>query len=317
VEAEPSERGWALPVPSYESSFRVFSNHVVLDRRFTGDAAADSAELLTAIRRGRMFTVIDGLAGPGAFEFTGTGTGEVATMGDDLPLIGSAQLRAQVAGPSGASLVLLRNGEVVKQETGTELVANVSEVGAYRVEVTIPGARLPWLFSNPIYLGFDRRPPSPRPSPPPSLTAVSLAETNGESSPGSINEFTASSDIAWHYRLGDGVAAGQYAAIRVPVRGLEAFTSVRFDVSSERPMRLWVQLRKPDGSGERWGRSVYSEQVGRTAAVSFDRLKPIGPTATERAALASVDSLLFVVDTVNTRPGSEGRVKLSNVALAR
>ncbi len=90
---DPDTSGWYLPLPRYRSSFAVFSNHVVLDRPLSGDPVDDSARLMTAIRQGRAFTVIDGLAGPGSFEFTGTSGDRTANIGDDLPLMGRATLQ--------------------------------------------------------------------------------------------------------------------------------------------------------------------------------------------------------------------------------
>lgn len=309
---------WNLPLPDYESSFRVFSNHVVLDRAFDGDAAGDAGRLLTAIRRGRTFTVIDGLAGPGAFEFTAKSGDGVATIGDDLELHGPATLRARIAAPAGASLVLLRNGEVVKQTPDSDLTAEVTQRGSYRIEVALADrSRLPWLFSNPIYVGFDRRAPSPSQLPPLTSQVAVVGEARTESSPGSIVELDQARGLAWRYRLSPGVAAGQYAAVRLPVTGRVDFPRIRFDVEADRPMRLWVQVRSPGGTGERWGRTVFADQVGRTIDLILETFAPIGVTSTERVRVADADSLLFVVDTVNTLPGSEGRVRVSHVAFAR
>ena len=55
-----------------KSSFRAFSNHVVLDAPLAGDAAADAARVLDAIRDGRVYSVIDALATPGGLTFTAT-----------------------------------------------------------------------------------------------------------------------------------------------------------------------------------------------------------------------------------------------------
>jgi hypothetical protein len=52
-------------VPSYEASFRTFSDNVILDAPLTGDGAADGRAVIDAIRHGRVFTVIDAIATPG------------------------------------------------------------------------------------------------------------------------------------------------------------------------------------------------------------------------------------------------------------
>jgi hypothetical protein len=315
---DPDNSAWYLPMPAYETSFRVFSNHVVLDRPFRGDPADDGALLLAAIRQGRVFTVIDGLAGPGAFEFIGTSGERSSRLGDDLVLSGQASLRARVAAPTGASMVLLRDGTPLQQTTESELLANVTMPGAYRVEIALPGrSSLPWLLSNPIYVGFDRSPQIAPSIPILSLVAVDVGQASSESSPDSSIELEGTAAITWRYRLAPGAPAGQYAAVRLPVSRLADVTRLRFDVRADRPMRLWVQLRRPDGIGERWGGTVYADQSNRSVDLRLDTFAPIGVTTTAQAALPDVDSLLFVVDTVNTPPGSSGAVHLSNLAFAR
>ncbi len=318
AETDPDTNGWNLPMPGYRLSFAVFSNQVVLDRALTGNAADDASQLLAAIRAGKIFTVIDGLASPAAFEFTAVSGDQTATLGETLTLRGQASLHARIAAPAGALMTLVRNGENVKQTNESEIAVDVNVAGAYRTEVTLPGNAVPWVFSNPIYIGLDAESSSPvQPAAVVSQTSLSLTEASGESSAGSTNELTRSADITWDYRLATGTPAGQYAAVRLPASGLPAFTRVRFDVGSDRPMRLWVQLRRPDGAGERWGRTVYIDQADRTIDLRLESLAPIGVTTTARAALAQVDSLLFVVDTVNTLPGSSGRVRLRNIAFVR
>jgi hypothetical protein len=318
ADTDPDTSSWYLPMPGYRASFEVFSNHVVLDRGFSGSPADDAERLLRAIRQGRVFTVVDGLATPGAFDFTGMSGEQAATLGDDLALRPQASLHARVAAPTGASLALIRNGELVKQTTESEIAIEVSAAGAYRIEVTVPGNSLPWIFSNPIYVGFDRpSQPSTQPLPVATQTLAALAEASGEASNGSTNDVSGNADVRWQYRLAGGIPAGQYAAVRFAANGPTDFTRVRFDVSADRPTRLWVQLRRPGGVGERWGRTFFVDQADRTIDLRLDTFAPIGVTSTAQPMLAQVDSLLFVVDTLNTLPGSSGRVHLRNVAFVR
>jgi hypothetical protein len=60
--------------------------------------------------------------------------------------------------------------------------------------------------------------------------------------------------------------------------------------------------------GERWQRSVYVDGITGDRTVYFDDLTPAGPTRTWRPAFARVHSILFVVDTTNTKTGSTGRL---------
>jgi hypothetical protein len=306
----------------------VFSNHVVLDRGPSGEAARDAEALFSAIKRGRIFTVIDGLAGPGAFEFTATSGPNVAAIGDDLPLDGAALLKIRAAAPQDATMALLRNGVVVRESRTAEMSVDVGQrQGAYRVEVTIagrPGQRpIPWLFSNPIYVGSDRTAADPGDVRPAAVRIpAATREARTEASRGSTSEVEISSsdppDLAWRFALAPGSPAGQFAAVQIPVQGgLSRFDRVRFQVSAERPMRVWFQVRTPNRAGERWGETFYAEQSTRAVGLSFGKLLPLGFTSSARAPLDRVDSLLFVVDTLNTLPGSSGTVRVSDVSLVR
>ena len=59
----------SLHFPSYEQVFRLFSN-ALPGTTLNGDAEADSAAVIAAIRAGHVYSTIDALAGPAAMSFT-------------------------------------------------------------------------------------------------------------------------------------------------------------------------------------------------------------------------------------------------------
>ena len=78
-------------------------------------------------------------------------------------------------------------------------------------------------------------------------------------------------------------------------------------------MRLSVQLRSDRG---RWHRSVYVDTFSQERTVSFDDLTPAGITDTDKPPLAEIRNILFVVDSTNTKPGTSGRIWITQPALA-
>ena len=88
-----------------------------------------------------------------------------------------------------------------------------------------------------------------------------------------------------------------------------------FTSRADRAMRLSVQFRTENG--ERWIRSVYLDDQPRQLAVFIDDLRPAGVTSQRRLALSSVRDVLFVVDTVNTKPGASGQFWLDDVKYGR
>ena len=81
-------------------------------------------------------------------------------------------------------------------------------------------------------------------------------------------------------------------------------------------MRLSVQLREPGaGEGKRWQRSVYLDSTPRNVTVFVDDSRPPGEATGAPPIVAALDSLLLVVDTINTPPGSKGTVWLDGLRL--
>ena len=75
-----------------------------------------------------------------------------------------------------------------------------------------------------------------------------------------------------------------------------------------------MQLRAPVGNTERWGTTFYADAEARLVDVPLRAFRPIGVTSSEQPPLDRVDSLLFVVDTMNFLPGATGSMVLSEIA---
>lgn len=333
---DPDPSSWHVPLPGYESVFRTFTNHVVLDQALTADAAADAAAVLGAITHGRLFTVIDALATPGGLAFAATSGEQSFGMGAMVPVGSEVTLQARSNGPPGTKLVLLRNGSPVRETSEAELtVAAVRDAGVYRVEAYTPGAPgtppVPWIVSNPIYLGLPRDPiMTPGIATPLSRIPARSSEAAIEKGSADVSELVephladarerrlaGEPPMGWRFALSPGRAAGQFAAVRVPsVGGLAGFARVRFQVTAATPVRAWVQVRGGPGA-ERWGRTFYADGTTRLIDLPLASFRPIGTTASATPPLDQIDSLLFVVDTLNSRPGTSGSMTISEIAFVR
>lgn len=334
-ETDPYTGGTLLRLPSYEASFRAFANRVVLDRPFTGEPRADAPQLLAALRAGRIFTQIDALAAPGAFEVEARSGSAAAQAGERLAIAGPATIHARAQAPAGSSIVLFRNGSVVDRERGPELIYAAGEApGVFRVEVRIPGAPgnppIPWIVANPVYVGGADAPVSD--TRPAALVIFTHVVYDEGDAPGwrleqsatsrgslSVAATAAGRELMFEYALGAGSPSGQYVALLMPAGdALRASARLTFRARADRPMRASVQLRAPGtGDGERWQRSVYLDRSPREVTVWFDDMQPAGPASSPRAALDRVDSVLLVVDTTNTEPGTAGTIWLDDVRLER
>lgn len=328
--------GWHLRLPGYEATFRTFTNHVVLDVPWSGDAGADSAALLDAIRRGRVYSVIDALATPGGLSFSASSGSQQAGIGEDLPIAGDVLIRAAVAAPPQTTIVLFKNGERAHEVTDAPLEMNGgTDVAVYRVEAHVRnspgGPPVPWIVSNPIYVGPTRAAAARAAEPAPSFriparVGEATVEKGGNDTstlgdPPSdplARRFAGEPPLAWSFALSPGVPAGQFAAVQIPITGgLAAYDRVRFKVTSPKPLRAWVQLRAPVGNTERWGSTFYADGQERIVDLPLRAFAPIGVTSSEAPPLDRVGSLLFVADTLNFLPGSGGSMVLSEIAFVR
>jgi hypothetical protein len=98
---------------------------------------------------------------------------------------------------------------------------------------------------------------------------------------------------------------------------LPSYDRIIFTARADRPMRLSVQLRAPGGEGERWRRSVYLDQTPRIIELPFADFRPADAASAAQPVLSKIDSVLFVVDTVNTRIGSNGQIQIDDIRYAR
>ena len=305
------------------------------DVGLTGESTADARLVLDASRRGRVFSSIDALAGPVGFAFTASNANRMAAMGEEVTAKGAMTFHVRSNAPDGVTVSLLRDGRPIHTVSGPHLEYQSSDAGVYRVEMQWPGApgvpTVPWVVSNPIYVRSEPRPAdtvvasrAPR--------HADVRYSNGpatqwhiENSPQSrgaldvVSAVGGGTQLLLRYALGGTEGDGPYVALAMAVpEGLANYDRVTFNAQSSRPARIWVQLRVPkSGQGQSWHRSVYVDETPRTISVAFDDLRPLEATTIGGPVLADVRDVLFVVDTIHTRPGMNGQFLLDVVTLAR
>ena len=328
---DPYGRSLSVHLPSYEQVFRALS--ISLPRvQLDGNPAEDAEVVLDAIRNGRVFSTIDALASPATFTFTATSGAQQAMMGERMSLDGPVMLRVESNGPDGSTIRLLSEGTAVA--TGALPVLEYtapSKPAAYRVEIESPGApgspAIPWLLSNPIYVGIEAPPET-------SSRAAPIAQTvavysNGPAADWRLEKSVRSegtigvaksvdgTQLLLRYGLGGTRSESPYvAAVIASGSDLARFTGIAFTARAMQPMRLTFQLRASGVADRRWGRSVYLDKMARTVTIPFDEMLPLG-AATGQPLLEDVRDLLFVVDTVHAKQGSSGQVWLDEIRYVR
>jgi hypothetical protein len=311
-DANGYRRSWFVRFPSYVASFRTFSLRVFSVRPIepATDAAGAAHEILAALRAGRVYTAIDAIAGPAAFDMS-------------LEREDTIVVRTNAA---GGTIVLRRNGDIAAQRHGSELTFDTKgSPGTYRAEVLVDGAPgdppVPWIVGNPIYVhpdGWGGRSES-APQTPTSSRGIQGGPWHVEKDDASTASVAQpdypKGPVTFTFGLASGERSGQYAALSISVgRALSEGDRIAFRAHASRPMRVSVQVRHPQ-TGARWQRSIYIETSPREIVVPFSEFRPVGSAATFDPS--STDTLLFVVDTVNTLPGTNGTVTIEDLRVGR
>lgn len=123
-------------------------------------------------------------------------------------------------------------------------------------------------------------------------------------------------EVRYRFGLASGPSSGQYTSLAVALPdGVQGYDAVRFTIRAEKPMRVSLQIR--DTTADRWQRSVYVESAPHERTVALDDFIPVGATHLPKAARADVRNVMFVVDTINTKPGTSGRIWIGDPRLVR
>lgn len=142
--------GLDLPYGAY---FRSLSNHLLSESGLTGELDTDIRTVYDALKTGRSYIAIDGIASTEGFSFSAEGLRSTVYAGESIPIGRSVTLKINL--PVPALCRLIHNGQVLRQwDNLRRIPLTVYETGYYRVEAYLPmgGELRGWIFSNPIYV---------------------------------------------------------------------------------------------------------------------------------------------------------------------
>ncbi|HEX5217157.1 MAG TPA: hypothetical protein VFV98_16955 [Vicinamibacterales bacterium] len=322
---EPRRSTW-LPLPSYETMFRAVVQAVSLNAPLTGDPAADAASVLDGLTRGRSFSVIAAYAAPATLTFFVTTAAGPSHAGDRLPASSErAEWNAMVPEFPAARVVLLRDGKIVATGQGSVQHRGPLEAGVYRIEAFHPAGPAPWLASNPIVIEAPRGDVDPpEGSGPEVLLPFTLAAADWRPEGDGLSRATISNvgtggdaELKVGYALAPGAPAGQYISAASRELLHDSVDRIEFTARADKPMRLSVQVRLRSGRSARWIRSVYVDPSPRRISVPLSELEPADLQTSQRPVAAPLQSMLFVVDTLNTPPATTGTFWISRLAFRK
>jgi hypothetical protein len=327
-------------LPAHEAIFRFASQHLILAGPLSGDADRDRMLVLDALRGGRGWLALDSAADASRFVFEARSGGQQAGPGQGLALAGPAVLRAEVAGPEGTVLVLLRDGAPV--ERGRQILHATSRPGSYRVEAyldptVVPGPSKPWILSGAIDLypaaELAARQQRARWLPPRDSPPLDVSEALDDFSGAELDprwQIDRSPDAVAEARLDRGALRFDFhlgsrrkthaSLCNWGPRDLSSRSGLVLGVRADRRFRFDVQVRVEDpaapGRVHIWRRSVRAEPEARTVSIRFADLKTYDAAA-GRPDLARVRGLYLHLDEAHLPPGSAGTLWLEDAWIAR
>jgi hypothetical protein len=310
-----------LPVPSYRAVFSLGSNHLTLDQPANGDAAHDATLVWRALRDGRGYAALDGIADATGFAFAAAAGARTAGPGETLTVGPGETARLTGRAPAPSTLVVLRDGTPVAR--GPAIDVTVDTRGVYRVEAFLDGdaAGRPWIVSNAIGVfgaeaaraRGDRLAVQPEPlrtaEGPERFVAEGLAPRW---------QIDRAADAAGSVRKEDGVLRFDFALGHDPrtyasvcdwgSRDLSGASGVAFRARASARFRADVQLRTQGRQGiVTWRRSVLLGPAWRDVYVPFAALRTWDPAGT-RPDLAHVVGVYVELEALHLAPGSRGTI---------
>ncbi len=142
---KPGDLIFELDLDPYERSFHHVSTHLLV-HELTEEAVWE------ALKAGRAFVAFDWMADPSGFVFQAQQDDKTWPCGSQIPLAPKLRLRAEA--PLAGAIKLVRDGQVVLEQSGDSIDVPVDQPGIYRLEVwlSLAGEERPWILSNPVYV---------------------------------------------------------------------------------------------------------------------------------------------------------------------
>ncbi|MBX2995503.1 MAG: hypothetical protein KF681_11800 [Bdellovibrionaceae bacterium] len=154
---------YLIKFPSYQTSFQIVNNHVLLDSELTGRYPKDRQKIMSALKAGQFYVSLDLLGNPKGFiAKLQDKDGKVYPMGSKIKFKPGLKLIAELGREPVYyyEIVSLQNGDRFETVNSKRLEAEITGPGVYRVIVRVsPTLPLPdgtrwitWIYSNPFFI---------------------------------------------------------------------------------------------------------------------------------------------------------------------
>ncbi len=326
----PLSRRTNFRFPSYGATFNILRVYVKVDHELEKDAAAASATIIAALRRGDFFCVIESLAAANGFEFYyREADGRRVEMGGDAERAGGS-LVLRLPFQFNTDVRIMKDGgefRVFRDNDRQEITVAVSEPGVYRCEVFLHSgrfSRLPWILANPVFVARPARPPSPREAADartilnpagPYFQVEKNGRSRGEAAMAVAGDGRPVTRFAFHLQKEPAAVDFWTALARRENLDLSGYRGFVFEARGSRAMRFWMQFRTlADGSESAFQHSFLVGEAWRQIAIPFSRFHRLYGAGLQ-PDLSRVNAFFILIDNGNSFDGAQGELELRPIGL--
>ena len=318
---------WSLKFPSYRAMFRILNLYVRCPAPLPVEAEQAAGLVLKAIKRGDFFNVVESLAAADGFDCRFEPyAGPAVFMGGEAPSA-NGEFVFNLPFPFATKVLLYRNGRLcaeVKSKGNEVARIPVSLPGVYRAEIYLSRLRfrnIPWIISNPFFLGVPSAEKTPRPSLEKNEELRPLndphfqAEKNRLSTT-DLNMDTGKFSLSFVLNPDPEKTADFWvAAAERGRRDWSDFSAINFSGKASRPMRLWLQFRAGEPEREECFERSFLLTTDWTAFEfpfsSFYQQSQNG----KPPELGLINSFFFLLDGRLAYPDSTGEFSIKDIGL--
>jgi hypothetical protein len=149
---------YLIKFPSYQRSFELFTNHILLKSELTGNTGSDEEKIFSALKAGQFYLSFDEIGDPKGFNAFIDEKGHTFAIGSKLKFNKNLVLKVRIPVEplEFFEVVLYRNGLRYDTFNSSEADINLKEPGTYRIQVRVspylplPDAKkwITWIYTN-------------------------------------------------------------------------------------------------------------------------------------------------------------------------
>jgi hypothetical protein len=156
---------WAdalMKFPSYQKSFEITNNHILLTSELTGNYQKDRSKIFSALKKGHFYFSLDLLGDPKGFTAFIEDRDKIHLMGERIKFNKNLKLKAKlpILPKDFYEIVLVKNGERDYTVNTSQMEYLITEPGVYRLIVRVspllplPDAKkwMTWIYTNNFYV---------------------------------------------------------------------------------------------------------------------------------------------------------------------